>query len=345
MSTRCALLLLSPLLVAARVQGQQEITTAPARTGRIALDVVVTPKSGTPVAGLEQPQFTVLDNKVARPLTSFRAVSGAEVPTEVVLLIDTVNVPYQTVAYERQQIDSFLRANGGQLAHPTTLAIFTDTGTRIEGGFSTDGNALSASLKDESIGLRDIRRSAGFYGATDRLQLSLTALRQLAAREAARPGRKIIVWVSPGWPLLSGPGIDLDRKQQEAIFADVVSISTQLRQGRVTIYSVDPIGASESVIRSSYYEQFVKGVSKPGQVDIGDLGLQVLATQTGGLVMTSNNDVAGELKRVMEDTSAFYELSFEPQPGDHPNEYHPIQVNVSQPGLTARTRTGYYAQP
>jgi hypothetical protein len=44
--------------------------------GRIYLDVVVTPNGGAPVAGLEQKDFTVLDNKVAQPIASFEALGG-----------------------------------------------------------------------------------------------------------------------------------------------------------------------------------------------------------------------------------------------------------------------------
>ena len=47
----------------------------------------------------------------------------------------------------------------------------------------------------------------------------MKALHELAEHEAKLPGRKMIFWVSPGWPLLSGPGIQLDGKQQNQIFS------------------------------------------------------------------------------------------------------------------------------
>ena len=343
---KCLGFLLASVLLTAAGFAQQEAVAPPMRQkGKIVLDVVVTPKNGRPVTELTQGQFTLLDNKAERPITSFKPVVGNEAPVEVILLVDAVNTGFQSVAFERQQIDKFLKANGGQLAHPMTLAIFTDTNTQIQDGFTKDGNALAASLDKFTIGLRDIRRSAGFYGATDRFDLSMKALGEIAAHEGPRPGRKILLWVSPGWPLLSGPGVELDRKQQDGIFARVVSLSTQLRLAHITLYNVDPIGASESVLRTSYYQQFVKGISKPSQVDLGDLGLQVLAAQTGGLVLNANNDITGELQKVMDDTQAYYEISFDPAPADQANEFHPIQVQVAQPGLVARTRNGYYSQP
>ena len=97
--------------------------------------------------------------------------------------------------------------------------------------------------------------------------------------------------------------------------------------------------------RTFYYQDFLKGVGKPGQVSVGDLSLQVLAIQTGGLALTSNNDIVSLLQNCYADTEAYHELSFDPPPADHRDEYHNLIVQVAKPGLTARTRTGYYAQP
>ncbi len=259
-------------------------------------------------------------------------------------MIDAVNTGYQTIAYERGQIDKFLRANGGRLPQPMTLAFFTDKGTQIEQGFSTDGNGLSESFDHYDIGLRDIRRSSQ-YQAEDRFQLSMTAFRELLEQTAKLPGRKIIVWLSPGWPILSGPRIDLDYKQQNQIFNTVVGLSTQLRQAQITLYSIDPLGTNEGVARIFYYQDFLKGVSKPSQVNVGDLSLQVLAVQSGGLALTSDNDLSSLLQKCLADAEAYYELSFVPAQADHRDEYHNLLVQVAKPGLTARTRTGYYAQP
>jgi VWFA-related protein len=139
--------------MSAPVLSAQQGSAPPAQpdAGKIYLDVVVTPKSGPPVAGLQQQDFTLFDNKTARPITSFKALGGPQAPVEVVLLVDAVNTDYQTVAYEREQIELFLKANDGHLAHPVSLAIFTDTGTQIQQAFSSDGNLLSAALDNFTI--------------------------------------------------------------------------------------------------------------------------------------------------------------------------------------------------
>jgi VWFA-related protein len=223
--------------------------------------------------------------------------------------------------------------------------VATDTGAKLAENFSSDGNALGAAMDRDQIGLRDIGRSAGFYGASERLQYSLGALNQLITTEAPRPGRKILLWVSPGWPILSGPNVELDAKQQDQIFGQIVALSTQLRQARITLYSVNPLGAGESVFRGTYYEEFVKGVSKPSQVNLGNLALQVLALQSGGLELDYNNDLAGLLQKCVSDAAPFYEISFAAPAAERPDEYHRIEIKLAKPGLTARTRQGYYAQP
>ena len=230
-------------------------------------------------------------------------------------------------------------------AYAVAIVVATDTGVREAENFSSDGNALSAAMDRDQIGIRDIGRSAGFYGAAERLQYSLQALNQITASEAPHQGRKILLWLSPGWPLLTGPNIELDSKQQDQIFGQIVSLSTQLRQARVTLYNVNPVGAGESVFRGTYYEEFLKGVSKPSQVNLANLGLQVLAIQSGGLALEFNNDVAAMLQQCVSDSAPYYEISFDAAAAERPDEYHHLEIRIDKPGLTARTRQGYYAQP
>jgi len=344
-NSRLTCLLLIALFCTAAASAQQANPQAQPASGKIFLDVVVSPKSGPPVADLQQQDFTLLDNNSPQPITSFQPVTGRQAPVEVVLVIDAINSDARTVSYERIQIDKFLLAEGGRLAFPVAIAVATDTGVKLAENFSSDGNALRAAMDRDQIGLRDIGRSSGFYGATERLQYSLQALNQLAAGEAPHPGRKILVWISPGWPLLSGPNVQLDGKQQGEIFAQIVSLSTQLRQARVTLYNVNPIGAGESVFRATYYEEFLKGVSKPSQADLGNLGLQVLAIQSGGLALEFNNDLTALLQQCISDIAPYYELSFVAAPAERPDEYHHVEIKLAKSGLIARTSQGYYAQP
>jgi VWFA-related protein len=171
------------------------------------LDVVVTDKSGTPVPGLQQQDFTIEDNKQPQSILSFRAVDGTvaapDPPIEVILVIDRVNTSFQSSANERQQVEKFLRQNGGHLAQPVSLVFFSDSGTQMGNTPTRDGNALVAAIEQSDSSLRSIRRSEGIYGNLERFNLSIQALNALAAAEANKPGKKLVVWISPGWPLLT----------------------------------------------------------------------------------------------------------------------------------------------
>ena len=335
-------LLLSAVLPVARQVVAQQTPVPPTRA--IRLNVAVTEKSGAPVTGLTQSDFTLTDNNVGTPITSFRAVTPASEPVRVLLVLDAVNTPFTEVAYEQSQLQKFLKLSGGKLPYPTNLAVITDTGTQTEQTFTTDGNALSASLDHYSAGLRDLRRSSGVYGAGERLDLSLKAVGQLTGYAATLPGRKVLVWLSPGWPLLSGPRIELDAKQQKQIFANVVSFSTQLREANVTLYSVNPLGAEEGVLRANYYQEFLKGVGSPAKVDLGNLALPVLALQSGGLAIQGSTDVADSLRRCFQDLQSWYEISFDPAPEDAPDAYHHVDLKLDKSGLLVRTRDGYYTR-
>lgn len=343
--TRVGLFLLAFLLCTGAVSSQQNRLPAQPNDGKIYLDVVVSPKSGPPVGDLQQQDFTFLDNKSPRAITSFQAFAGREAPIKVVLVIDAINTDTPHVSYERIQIDKFFRAEGGHLAYPVALAVATDKGISIAAEFSSDGNALGEALDKQDVAIRAIGRSAGFWGAAERLQYSLAALHQLTASLAPQPGRKIVLWVSPGWALLSGPRVELSSKDQQQIFSEVVSFSTQLRQAAITLYSVNPEGSTESLLRASYYKDFLKGVSKPNEVAAGNLGLPVLAVQSGGLALELNNDLTALLQECMSDVAPYYEISFDAAPVERPDEYHQLEIKLAKPGLTARTRQGYYAQP
>jgi hypothetical protein len=162
----------------------------------------------------------------------FREVDGRKSPVEVVMVVDAVNIAYINLGNARVEIDKFLRAEGGHLAHPIAVAVFTDKGLQFLGDLSSDGNALSAALDQQIVGIRNssVSRSAGLYGAVVRSSLSHKTLAQLAAFEVSRTGRKIVLWVFPSWPLLINPAILIDTKQQQE--SSIVSWHFLLDSGR-----------------------------------------------------------------------------------------------------------------
>jgi VWFA-related protein len=171
-------------------------------------------------------------------------------------------------------------------------------------------------------------------------------LATIAENEAPKPGRKLLIWVGPGWPLLNSANYRFSERDQKRYFDSIVELSTKLREGRVVVDSVAPAASTTaSGLGTTLYQNFLKGVRTARQADSGNLALKVLATQSGGLVLGPDNDLAGQIDRCVAEANAFYTLSFDPGYAQAPNEYHELKVTVNQPGLTARTSTGYYNQP
>ena len=342
---RSFLLLSAALANGYAAMAEQGTAVAHQSPQSIRLNVHVAPKSGPAATGLESRDFTVLDNRAPQQILSFKAINANQEPAKVILLIDAVNTDFSRVAQARDQVQKFLRADNGHLQHPTTIAVLTDRGTQIQKDFTTDGNGLSSTLDHYTIGLREITRSSGIWGADERVDTSLRAVRELSAYATSLPGRKVLLWISPGWPLLSGARIELSSRQQNQIFSNVVAFSNKLQQSDVTLYSINPLGVEESLYRQDLYQAFVKGVPTSSKTDMADLSLQVLAVQSGGLALNGNNDVVHGLKTCLADLDSWYEITVPTSRADRPNEYHQIEVKTDKPGLVTRTRDGYYAQP
>jgi VWFA-related protein len=312
----------------------------------IHLDIVVTDHSGIPIPGLGASDFTVLDNNQPAKILSFHAYDATanppDTPVQVIIVFDTVNTDFNAVSYTRQQVSSFLRLNGGHLAQPVTLAFLTNTGVEPQGPPTVDGNALASTLDSAQSRLRTINNSAGAYGAIERFEISSHMLDGIVQRELEIPGRKLLIWAGPGWPMLDGPNINISNKGQQGLFAQIVELSTSLRQAQVDLYSVSQGMPGEDTF---LYQSFLKGVKKVSQANIPNLGLKVLAVQSGGLVLPPTNDVSASLQTCVRDAATYYSVSFAPRPADGPDEYHKLDVRVDKPGLIARTNTGYYDQP
>jgi VWFA-related protein len=322
-------------------------TPAPgAAEGRIHLDVVVTDKPGKPVPGVELKDFTLLDNNQPAKILSFhafgRSAQKVSPPVEVILVIDTVNETHQQVAFMRQEIEKFLRQNNGHLAQPVSLFVLTDDGVDAQRLPSTDGNALAAKANYIDDRLRSIGRAGGTWGAVERFQLSVKTMLDIANAEAKKPGRKLLIWAGTGWPLLDSPRIQTTYQSQQQSFDVIVQLSTRLREARISAYSISA-GVPEP--GTYLYKEFLKGVPSALKAGTPNLGLKVLAVQSGGLAVSPDNDLTAQINRCVQDAQAFYTLSFDPPRAAQVNEYHKLEVLVGTPGLKARTNTGYYNQP
>lgn len=319
--------------------------------GSIHLDLTVKGADGKPVPGLEPADFKLLDNGQPRKILSFRSFDGIAVkpnpPVEVILLIDTVNLSFGQVAFVRGEIAKFLQQNGGHLAQPVSIMLLTDAGLRVQPRSSADGNALLSVLNQIKGGIHTINGATGAEGAVERFQISLKWMSTIAENEARKPGRKLLIWVGPGWPMLDARSSRYSERQQQRYFDEIVELSTRIREARLTLYSVSSLDSSlgEEGNDTFLYQDYLKPVTQVRKADSGNLGLKVLVLQSGGRILGPDNQLAAQIDQSIADADVFYTISFTPPVAEHANEYHDLKVEADKAGVTVRTTTGYYNQP
>ena len=323
-----------------------------------------------PVAGLRAQDFVLLDNGQPQVLTSFREVNGNQriIPPQVILILDAVNGTSRSVAYEIKEIRKYLGSNQGRLIYPTSIAILKPSGfkasrTSIDGSvllqesrtlfkdihpFECE-NSLDASVIPFGGGTKSVGPSGEAVDLdclTNRFTLSFTALYDLATEQENAPGRVIVVWIGPGWPLLTGPGFRPDTPEIKANYFDhIVQLSRTLREAQVTVdavYSTDMFGKPEP--QGVHEKSFAEGPLTEKQTTASDLALQAIATQSGGRILESKS-IAAQIARCVADEQTYYALSFESIPSSKPDEYHSLQVKVNKSGVKVFTNTLYYGEP
>jgi VWFA-related protein len=103
----------------------------------------------------------------------------------------------------------------------------------------------------------------------------------------------------------------------------------------LTIHSVDPVGI-ESEANSPL------GGAKVGMLDRQE-DLRALADTTGGRSVMNTGAPEEHLPELFAESHAYYLLAFAPADRQPNGKYHKIDVKVTRPGVSVRTRSGYYA--
>lgn len=335
--------LLRCLLLSAAVRGVR--STLPAqgvdRDGRFHLDVVVSDGAGKPVAGLQEKDFKLLDDGKERAIASFAAIDGVTSKTDpapqMIIVIDAVNNGFVEMGFIRKGLERFLHENEGRLPQPTTIARLVPSGIQYLSQATRDGNALAAIVEGVSPSVRP--------RGLDAMLISINGLTAVAKKEITEPGRKLLVWLGPGWPTPGQPQgtiTAVDERNQRAYAGAAMQMAKYLHEARMVLYG----GYSGG---DFYMRDALKPIKKISDVDGRVLRLNVLAIKSGGkgeLPETNRDSIVTEvLDHFAADVNSFYEISFVPPKAKSADEFHELRVEVERPGLTARTMTGYYDEP
>ena len=177
------------------------------------------------------------------------------------------------------------------------VIFFTDQGMQNVANYSTDGNALSATLDSENIGLRFINLSAGSTAPPTAWVFRLTR----CANWPRALCRTRVVTLScgrhPAGRFFPDRKCSSATKKRIRSSLNTVNFSNLFRAARMTLYAVNPLGSSESMFRGTYYEEFVKGVEQAEPGRPRKRRVTSSGVQSSGEVLDFNNDMSARLAK------------------------------------------------
>ncbi len=337
----------------------------------VQVDAVVTDRHGRQVTNLKADDFEVLEDKKRRPVVgvnyvhnaSMQPANAAAAKTTIAILVDDLNLSFESVAYLRKSLTKFVNT---QLRPGDDVAILrSSSGSGAWDEFTSNPHVLL-----EEAGLIhwlpalwympyfvdqqppaylssgpphrptaaedwDVQSASNvFTGGT------LGALRFILQGMSAIPGRKAVIVFSDGIPLVTGYGAD------PIVLAAFRSLTDLANRAGVVLYTVDAAGLStfepDAAVMGVYSTQSIAGFISSTD------GLVFLANQTGGMFLSQSNDLNREIAKVENDLDSYYLIGFSPAPNSlsrYSPPFHTVQVRVKPRGLHVRSRRGFLGLP
>jgi VWFA-related protein len=193
---------------------------------------------------------------------------------------------------------------------------------------------------------------------TDGSRLSLESLKSLVLGLGNVPGRKSVLYFT--WGLYMPTNLD-------EMFRNLMSMANR---NNVTFYTVDTRGvltyaqnsgaasalagaanASKADVTSNgggstKYEMQSSDNAENSMRDNAQLPLRDLAESTGGFLVGDSNDLRVPLRRINEEISSYYEISYSPAIANYDGSFRKIKVDVpGRKDLVVHARSGYFALP
>ncbi|HUF77977.1 MAG TPA: VWA domain-containing protein [Thermoanaerobaculia bacterium] len=303
----------------------------------------------------------------------------------LIVYVDNLNIRPHNRRRVLQDVRSFLRR---ELTREDRVMLATfERALHVRVPFTTDAERVVEALfeVDELSGLgvhaeserRDVLRQiedaqsggealmwAETYAESVRndLHFTIDALREIVSSLAGLPGRKALLYVSDGVPMIAGEDVFYAVEQgfqNTGALTRLYSFDSSRRfeelaahanGNRVSFYTIDAAGlrVHSSADAQSFQADRAGGASHIDSIRTRNLQtpLQMLAEHTGGTAIINQNRVEKALERVAADFRNFYSLGYSPgHSGD--GRYYRIEVRLKDrgKGWDVRHREGYRDKP
>jgi VWFA-related protein len=181
----------------------------------------------------------------------------------------------------------------------------------------------------------------------ERLSATLAGLEALGDHLAGVPGRKNLVWISHGMPVVAFTGGFVNRYDER-----IRKTAEKLASQGITVYAVDARGLEPPDMQTSSLA-FRSGRGgpppRPRSIDARPIGegrdrasMAILTDLTGGRLVTFTNDPTEGVNAAAQDIRASYSTGFYAT-RDPDDTWHRLEVRVSRRGVVVRHRQGYVA--
>jgi Ca-activated chloride channel family protein len=326
----------------------QRITTS---VSLVSINVVVLDKFGFPVSGLKKEDFTVYDNGSPQNITFFAETSE---PMSVVLIIDSSGSTYKKITMIKQGAIEFIRRIHESRPRDRIAVVNFNDDISLLASFNSSWRQKIALVQDRI----DAMGGTALY---DTLYLtSKDVLNRIS-------GRKTVV--------LFTDGID-NKSLKDFNEAFRWSLSSDATFHVITVDNLNQALSDAgrdyySLSRRSYYA-YMQGEAKSrdgiidpqwshdmrrqnSSRDVLELAyrlsyqmLQRLAATSGGnfFKVAEYDELPGIYRKIASELPYYYTIGYQPDfERMKPDEFHQIEVQVSNAELSPRYRRGYYYRP
>ena len=220
---------------------------------------------------------------------------------------------------------------------PTPLEIAAATGdsTVSEEDLAQERNSINS--------FNDFRSSVFATGTLGSLRFVINGMSEL-------PGRKSVVLFSDGFRLMERD--EMGGAGSGRVFDFVSQLIDLANRASVVFYTIDPRGlqytgitAQDKIINPTNTAAVQRTMSeRRDELLETQAGLQYLAKETGGFAIVNNNDLAGGIRKILDDQS-YYLIAYEPDTDTFDaakRRFNKLEVKVKRDDTNVRYRSGFF---